>query len=300
MNYNLEQLFEDHEIQYWLKGKNCTPGWINIACPFCGDRSNHLGIEKKSGKARCWKCGSKGNINNVLQELMDVDFRTTKSILRKYESDFLPNIEKAEIQHPSVLTLPKEACGSFSKLHKRYLIDRGFDKPYKLIERYKLLACDIFGDYKFRIIIPIYFKHRLVNFAAMSILDAHLKIKNCPNDKAVIQRDSLVYNYDGIKDRKAIIVEGFVDCWKMGESCIATLGTSFSSAQVKLIAEACDEVYIMYDSPAKDSQAPIQAEKLAFQLAGLGCRSEVIYLDEGDPGDLSLEEAGEISSLLLK
>jgi DNA primase len=296
--YNLEQLFEDYEIRYWTKGKNCTPGWVNIQCPFCNDKSNHLGINLATGKAKCWKCSASENIFNILMELLEINFHQAKKIAKKYEDDLLPSIEKEVIEKPSSLILPKEASEILPSLHKEYLSDRGFD-PIALQKKYKLLACDMFGNYKFRLIIPIYFKYRLVNFAAMSVLPSAVKIKNCPNEKALIQRDELVYNYDRIINRQAIIVEGFADCWKMGDSCVATLGTSFSSAQVKLIATACDKAYILYDSPAKDPQAPIQAEKLANQLSMLGCVAEVVYLDEGDPGDLSLKEAARIKAELL-
>lgn len=298
MAYKLEELFDDYNIQYWNKGKNCTPGWVNIQCCFCQDRSNHLGVDKKSGKARCWKCGPQGNIYSVLQELMSVDFKEAKSIVRKYEDDLLPNIEKEVVNRPSALKLPIEAKHEFPELHKEYLIKRGF-YPIALRDKYKLLACDMFGDYKFRIIIPIYQKHRLINFAAMSVLPASLKIKNCPDEKVIVPRSSLVYNYDNIQNRKAIVVEGFTDCWKMGDNCIATLGTQVTSAQIQLIAQACDKAIVMFDSEKKDKQAPIQAEKLARALYDQGCKSEVVYLPYGDPGDLSLREAAKLKADLL-
>ena len=298
MSFDLEQLFEDYEIRYWSKGKNCTPDHINIGCIYCGDTSNHLGVNKYTGRAICWKCGPHGNIYDVLTDLLDIDIRQSKQILRKYKTDFLLNNKTEEKINPNELLLPKEATNFLPKMHQEYLIGRGFD-PDKLQKKYKLMACDLTGDYKFRLIIPIYFKHRLVNFAAISVGGANLKVMNCPNDKAIIQRDSLLYNFDNIKNRKAIVVEGFVDCWKMGDSCIATLGTKFTPAQVKLIASACDEVYIMYDSKIKDPNAPIQAEKLANQLSGLIKKVEVADLDEGDPGDLSIDEAQAIKADLL-
>lgn len=161
------------------------------------------------------------------------------------------------------------------------------------------MACSMFGHYKHRLIIPIYLKHRLVNYAAMSVIPAQLKIKNCLNEKAIVPRNELVYNYDNIHNKKVIIVEGFVDCWKMGDDCIATLGTQVTPAQIKLISRACDTALVMFDSEAKDPQAPIQAEKLARALYDQGCKSEVIYLPYGDPGDLSLSEAARLKADLL-
>lgn len=127
MAFNLEQFFEDYNIQYWTKGKNCTPGWVNITCCFCRDRSNHLGIEISTGKARCWKCGPNGNIYDVVQELMDVNFKEANIIIKKYKDDLLPSVTSEVVDRPSSLSLPEEATRSLPELHKQYLIKRGFD-----------------------------------------------------------------------------------------------------------------------------------------------------------------------------
>lgn len=295
---DLKQLFEDYNIDYWDKGKNCTPNHINIRCIYCGDKSNHLGINIYTGNAICWKCGGHGKIHDVLSDLLEINLRQSKIIIGKYKTDLIINTDKKEKTIPDELELPKDAKSILPRMHREYLIGRGFD-PDELQKKYKLLACDFFGPYKFRLIIPIFFKHRLVNFAGISVAGASLKVLNCPKEKAIIQRDSLVYNFDNIQNRKAIIVEGFVDCWKMGDSCIATLGTKFTAAQINLISKACDETYIMYDSESKDPDAPTQAEKLANQLSGLIKKVEVVYLDKGDPGDLSLAEAKRIKADLL-
>jgi DNA primase len=283
---------DDKLISYSTSGKNVTKNWCNIQCPFCQDHSNHLGIHLDTGNFSCWKCGSKGVIENLIIEIEQCSFKEAKKIINKYRTDLV--FKKEKRINANELILPKEATNTLPLKHREYLISRGFDPDY-LQQKYKIMACDILGDYKFRIIIPIYFKNKLVNFTAKSIYDnAKLKIKNCPNEQAVIQRDSLLYNFDNIKDRKCIIVEGFTDVWKMGDGAVATMGTKFTNAQIQLLSSYCDSVWILYDSELKDSQAPIQAEKLAHSLYGLIKKVEILSLKSGDPGDLTFKQVEKI------
>jgi DNA primase len=77
----------------------------------------------------------------------------------------------------------------------------------------------------------------------------------------------------------------------MGDGCVATLSTNFTTAQINLLVKACDEVFIMFDSEAKDRNAPKQALSLANQLTGLVKNVEILSLKDGDPADLTDEEA---------
>jgi hypothetical protein len=229
-----------------------------------------------------------------MSELLSVEEYKAKKLIKKYREDFIEAKKEKRVNTNTELILPKEATNILPEKHRKYLIGRGFDPDY-IQKKYGIMACDILGDYKFRIIIPIFFKGKLVNFAAKAINDsANLKIKNCPNEKVIIQRDSLLYNIDNIKNRKAIVVEGFTDVWKMGDCAVATMGTKFTNAQIQLLSSYCDEVYILYDSKEKDPQAPIQAEKLAHSLYSLIKKVEILELPHGDPGDLTYSEVENI------
>jgi len=296
--YDLERLFDDHDIEYWAKGKNVSKGWTNIQCPFCNDKSNHLGVNINTGIYSCWKCSSSGELSFLISELLSIEEYKSKKLIKKYREDFIEVKKEKRVISNTELILPKEATNILPEKHRKYLIERGFDPDY-IQKKYGIMACDILGDYKFRIIIPIFFKGKLVNFAAKAIDDsANLKIKNCPNEKVVIQRDSLLYNIDNIKNRKAIIVEGFTDVWKMGDCAVATMGTKFTNAQIQLLSSVCDSVFIMFDSKSKDENAPIQAEKIAHKLYGLIKHVEIVFLPEGDPGDLTDKQAKQIKKEL--
>jgi DNA primase len=292
--YDLERLFDDYDIEYWAKGKNVSKGWVNIQCPFCNDKSNHLGVNINTGAYSCWKCSTTGELFFLISELLSIEEYKSKKLIKKYREDFIEVKKEKKVNTNTEIILPKEATNILSEKHRQYLISRGFDPDY-IQKKYRIMACDILGDYKFRIVIPIFFKGKLVNFAAKAIDDsANLKIKNCPNEKVVIQRDSLLYNIDNIKNRKAIIVEGFTDVWKMGDCAVATMGTKFTNAQIQLLSVYCSEAYILYDSKEKDAQAPIQAEKLAHSLYSLIKKVEILELPHGDPGDLTYSEVENI------
>ena len=50
---------DEYNIQYAEHGKNISSSddWVGLACPFCGDASDHLGYSISSGHFTCWRCG---------------------------------------------------------------------------------------------------------------------------------------------------------------------------------------------------------------------------------------------------
>jgi DNA primase len=155
--------------------------------------------------------------------------------------------------------------------------------------KYKIRACDRLGAYKFRIIIPVISYGLVVQFTAMGIADQDLRYKHCPNEKALADIKSCLYNIDTVEDT-AVVVEGVTDVWRMGDSCVCTFGTTFTDAQVNLLSKRAQRIFVMFDSARKDKLAPYRAEQLADQLSTLVPHVEVIYLKKGDPADMSDDE----------
>jgi hypothetical protein len=58
-------------------------------------------------------------------------------------------------------------------------------------------AC-LFGEYGSRLIFPIYYKGKLVNYVGRSILNIKKKYKNCSNEEAIITTSNLLYGYEAI------------------------------------------------------------------------------------------------------
>lgn len=189
------------------------------------------------------------------------------------------------------VSLPKGSSKKFAGLFTNYLFNRNFF-PDELIKRFDLYCCHLIGDFKFRIIVPIYQKYELVAYVGRDVTGkSEMKYKNSPIEESKIPVKECLYNLDTIKDR-AIIVEGVTDVWRLGNECVATFGTQYTKAQVSLLS-GLKKAFVLYDADASK-----QAEKLGNDLSSIVDSVEVLTLDSGDPADLSPTEALKLKSYL--
>jgi DNA primase len=93
------------------------------------------------------------------------------------------------------------------------------------------------------------------------------------------------------------VVEGPFDAMKMGPGTVATMGTAWTTAQLKLLS-GLQRVVVLFDS---EPAAQHNAHALALALATMGVESEVTVLDDGtkDPGDLSERDASALRRELI-
>lgn len=305
---DLIDFFDDHGIEYWKSGNNVSRGCINIQCPFCDDHSNHLGIRKKDFKVRCWRCGSH-NIEKVVQEISGITYKEAKlfcSDLSLGVTDTNPPVEKyASSLLSTSVQLPQESTRRFPQLHIDYLISRGFkpNKINRLIRKYKLRACyNTSCKYKFRIIIPIIQNRNIISFTSRTVvkgIDPRYKdATNKPYKKngkiiqdCMIEPKHLVYNIDTVTPGSdAILVEGPVDVWKLGNNAIALLGTNYTEDQIIIIKrKSIRNLFILFDS---DRTGRKKARAVTKVLAPLVRKVEDVTLTKvNDPGELKEEEA---------
>ena len=281
-------LFIDNSVKHWLKGKNCTEGWVNVQCPLprCGDSSNHLGINLSSGGYHCWHCGSSGTIYDILPTILGCNQRQANKIIHEYETEYETHRKKQPRRSSAFRDIiPHESTDTLPDMHRRYLISRRFS-PELIKLKYKIRACNILGKFKFRIIIPVIQNGVIVQFTGLGVADQEPHYKHCPNELALADMKSCLYNIDTVKDT-ALIVEGALDAWRIGDGAVATFGTTFTDAQVNILAKRVDRAFVLFDSVAKDPRAPAMAEKLANQLSAHIPQVEVLYLEEGDPCDMT-------------
>lgn len=277
--------FLDSEgIEYKEKGKNVTRGWVNIQCPFCGDPSNHCGINLNSKLFHCWKCEEKGNIIKLAETLLDISFPEAKRRVGAFSDETFAVSDPEERPRANRLILPGE---DLQKCHRDYLTGRQFDPDF-LIKKYNLKGVYNIGEYRFRIIVPVFVNHRPVSFVAMDILrndPDRPKYLNCPPEKSVIPNNSCLYNADTVKDT-AVILEGITDVWRMGDGFVSSFRKDMTPEQIQfLIHKKPKRVFVMYDYDAIK-----QSISLAQRLSGIFPHVEVLSLDEGDPAELEMEE----------
>lgn len=276
---DIRTLLEDAEIEIHISGKNVTSGWIEINCPFCSDPSFHLGISP-TNIFHCWRCGEKGNIIKLLKALMEMNFYQTIKLLEKYS--FEENFEEEYVpQEKKEIYLPREASKKMPKEAKQYLESRGFDAQF-LSSKYKLKFCSFLGDYKFRIIIPVFKKKQMVTFTSRDYTNkAKIKVLNASNNIK-----DFLYNIDSVK-HKALIVEGIFDAWKFGNGAISIFGTEYTKRQVLEIANlGLEYAGIIFDD---EEDAQEKAKKFALAISPYIEEVEVIHLesDKGkDPAEI--------------
>lgn len=277
--YDLQSIFSALDVRFWSSGKNCSPGWVNIQCIFCSDHSNHLGVSLETGTFHCWKCDSVGSLPELIYEISNMEKGQIYRFLAEHRSE-----GERKITSPTTprVGLSTPSCfHRLQKVHKDYLRSRGFD-PKEIVEKYRVRAIHFAGKYKYRLLVPIVFNGEEVNFTAMDITgESDRKYIHCPNDQALLDMKSVLYNFDTVKDR-VIVCEGVTDVWRMGDGAVATMGTQFTERQLKLLTERVGIAFVLYDSDATK-----KGERLAYQLSGIINRVENIILPKGDPADLS-------------
>lgn len=299
-DYDAEQYLTERRIDFSKNDKNSTEGWIQVRCLWCDDPSKHLGINEDSNWINCWRCGPRGTLVDFVVEYDKVSHTKARQILSTFPKPFIESsYEESPIKFSS-LEMPI-GTGPIneknSSLVHRFLSLRGFD-PKFICEKYKLLypKRDYLGKYKFRIFIPIFLNHEIVTFQTRDVTNESFHpYLSWPDDKSERPIKHCLYEIDKIKD-VAVIVEGVIDQWKLGDGAIATFGINFTKEQIKLLSDKRPKkTYILFDP---EPTALEQAEKLARSI----WFSETIVLELenwSDPGDMPIEKGRELMNSLL-
>ena len=272
-------------------------GWLNIRCPFCSDSGNNGGFHVAAGGYySCWRCGAHGlpdvfsalfriSISDALRLVEDNSGR--QSVLAKLNQKAPASVR------PKTVAMPGDEMTS---THRRYLKKRQFD-PSVLEARYDLRGTGIAGEWKYRIMIPIYLEGRLVTFQGRDTTGLQkAKYKTLEPEKSVIPIDRLLYNLDHCLDRRVVLVEGVADVWRLGDGVAATFGTSMTQAKLMVLSERFPEVVFLFDP---ELEAQKRARDYAGQLSARGVAVELALTDyERDPGDLLPEQVAEVRAEL--
>lgn len=290
------EFFDEHDIEYWKGGKNVSQGWINIQCPFCGDDSNHLGIRLKDLTCHCWKCGKK-NLIKIISEVLNTSYKEARELSKEIEgSKVVLNVDPIDLRRlgrtKHLVLMPDDASIHFPKLHREYLRGRGFP-PFRIIRQYKLKAVYNSGKYCFRIIIPIFKNGELKSFTSRDVTGyGEPKYLHASPSESAVKAKDLIYNLDSVNEGgDAVLVEGVIDVWKLGDGAISTFGTNVSGKQyVELANKNIRTLFLLFDADKPGKIAAIKTSKIVAPIVD---SVEIVKLDseKNDPGALSIEEA---------
>ncbi|MDC3413362.1 DNA primase [Aquibacillus sp. 3ASR75-11] len=151
---------------------------------------------------------------------------------------------------------------------------------------------EVVDRFQGRIIYPI--KNHLgkpIAYGGRTISDQSPKYLNSPETE-LFQKGRLLYNFDLArshirKEGKVVLFEGYMDvisAYQAGiKNSVATLGTSITETQAKLLRRYVESVVICYDSDQAGILASYKAAKL---LRKTGCNVSVAKMEDGmDPDD---------------
>lgn len=297
---NFEFLCQHLNIEIAPSGsRHYHAGWIHIECPFCsGNPGHHLGYNISQNFFTCWRCGFKP-MKKVLQKLLSVSSENYFDTVRTFFENAPRKLEK-KVVIPTAKTV-KLPAGTvpLMRMHRNYLRERKFE-PRKMREVWGLMGVGIAGEFCFRIIIPIYFKGRLVSYQGRDITGrAKLRYKNCITIQEVVHLKDIVYGFDNVPGKTVVICEGVTDVWRLGPGAVATFGVGFTAKQVKLLGESFNKRVIFFD---QDDGGQQQSRKLAAKLAMYDGETTILTLKKfsvKDPGELPQKEADQIMEELL-
>lgn len=292
INFDIKAYLEHKNIKFYTSGKNTIKGAFSVRCPFHNDHSNHLNLFK-DGMAKCFHCGFH-NVKEYIREIEKCSWNDVDKILIQFPLDIdvqFGIIEEKE-EHKGRFKLPNEFSTKFPDAHKKYLEKRGFDWFF-LKNRYKLLSSHNFGDFAFRIIIPIIMGGKVVSFTSRDVSGkSKLKYKNNPDRLSAVPRNEWLMGIDEIKTDTAVIVEGPFDYMRFGDGAVALLTANFTTAQLnKLRKKGVKKVFIGFDP---DDAGKNMGEKLEQSLSWC---DEVNYIDLPDGKDIADLNDNEIKSL---
>ena len=176
---------------------------------------------------------------------------------------------------------------------KNFLKKRGFNED--VIEKAGLIINtddNSYDRFRNRIMFPIIdSRGRTIAFGGRVMDDSQPKYLNSP-ETIIFNKSKILYNFflakkEIRKKRQAILLEGYIDTISLWRAEIyygvATLGTSLSDEQAKMLSRETDEIIICYDSDSAGQQATFRAIDV-LQKTGSGVK--ILELPDGlDPDD---------------
>lgn len=288
MKYDVIRLLSDFGIDYDITSEK----WINVSCPFCGDGKKHGGINLKESYYNCFRCGYH-DIRYTLKEMTGLSEEVFKSVEKDYSISFSFRKEvQKSFSRIDTIDLPGQ---ELNEKERKYLEDRRFD-PELLSDVYGIRGGGLVGDLKFRIIIPIYLRGKLVSYTSRAIFSNTVpRYKTLSSEQSVVPAKNTLFNIDHCKEDRVIVVEGPFDAMRIGDNCCATLGIGMTKNQQRML-EKFKEVFFVYDP---EDRAQSRAEFQANCLIEKGINAYVVDTElDHDPGDMTDEEVEKLKKEL--
>ena len=277
------------------EGKNVSPGWIGLDCPFCGDLNKHLGCKLATLFCTCWRCKNGGHLFRLLQDHYDISWgeiraafgsrrerpKRGQSVSRRIE-ELLGGTRlitaKEKIERPPALRPVDNDKNYFAPVDD-FLQRRGFSWTDAI--RHEATFAKL-GPMAMRMVMPIRRENKIIAYQGRALFDdmepkyrAHGPINDC------------LYELDSCQPGRPLgIVEGIFDQWRMGDGFAASFGKSLSRLQIHAVVMRRPQLlYLIWDA---DAFWEIRAIRRELEAHGLNVIH--IELPEGhDPDSFGRE-----------
>jgi DNA primase len=235
----------------------------------CG-RYPYLGINLSKLYATAWCCGYIP-LPRVLSELTGVSQAECKTLIGEQTRLWQPEREK----HKGVLQLPTGLC-KLLPTQWNYLRSRGFD-PVELERLWGVKGIGgLGGSLAWRIFIPVHLHGEIVSWTTRRITNVEPRYLSAAANQSAVPIQNLLYGQDYVR-HAMVIVEGPVDCWRIGPGAVALLGLRTTARQIQAMAEIPLRVFAFDAEP----EAQRRAEALARALSVFPGKSVIVRLESG-------------------
>ncbi|MEL0231552.1 MAG: DNA primase [Hyphomicrobiales bacterium] len=156
---------------------------------------------------------------------------------------------------------------------------------------------NFYERFRNRIMFPITNpQNKIIAFGGRDLSgNSQAKYINSPETK-IFQKKNILYNFYNAKnvrntDRKILAVEGYFDCISLSvngfQNSVATMGTSLSQDQIKLLWQLSSIPLLCYDGDEAGIKAAERVVELIFPILKPGYSMNFVFLPKGmDPDDV--------------
>lgn len=233
-------------------------------CPLCGDSKKskskrRFNLEYNSGKPfwNCFNCGESGNFYELYSRIKSI---STDEAFEELQKRFFRynalNIQNRLSQQQNKNKLEEENIHTFNNLLKFFIDEKDkpvsyqqkkyldalikFRKQRKISNEFKLYVA-IDGEYKGRIIIPLFENEKMIYFQARSINKSPIKYKNPP-----LKKRNIILNRNRFDKNKYIVIcEGILDAYSVGFQGTTILGKDIENSFIEELNSLTDKGIII-------------------------------------------------------
>lgn len=286
---NIRDILRAHNIRYWEAGQHhhVRPGWIGVDCVYCSRNSGRvrLGFSLSRGTVSCWACGPHSTAG-TLQELTGLSLAKCIELLGDVHKEAIPERTAGTLKVPA-------GVGKLLPAHLKYIESRRFDPDY-LRKVWGVKGIGLAARLAWRLFIPIIDHGAMVSWTTRAITDnVTLRYISAKPDEEKVPAKSVLYGAD-YAGHSVVVHEGPTDVWRTGPGAVATLGTSFSRAQVLALSRIPRRL-IVFDA---GDAAQRRAKQLLDSLSAFDGRSYIAVLDAVDPCSASEREVSFLRKFL--